>query len=55
MSVEINALVAEFQQQITVLSSRAAQYAARLAVATAERDALKKEQEHLNAAPKTET
>ena len=43
MSVEINAIIAELQQQIAVFSSRAAQHAGALATMTAERDALKKE------------
>lgn len=45
MSVRIDAAIAEFQQQIMMLSSRAAKYAAELAVVTAKLEAFKKKDE----------
>ncbi len=44
-TTEVNALITELQQQLVVLSSRAAQYAAMVAVVTSELDLLKQEQE----------
>ncbi len=42
MSTEVNAIIAELQEQLRVLSSRAAQLAGRLAIVTQERDKFQK-------------
>ena len=41
MSVEMNAIISELQEQLRLLSSRAAQAAAQLATVTKERDELR--------------